>query len=149
MLTTKLKKLISLKVLEQDVLQLLVAKEYLLDINNMESLTSKAEQALANKKVKVELSHTLFDKLYALWPETTRNTYSATNTQFNLYVNSHDYIPLTEEEIIAAAKYYLANTGPMYIGQLKYFFFKDGESRCMLRHLQIKNKPVTKEFQQR
>lgn len=146
MLTTKLKKLICSKVLEREVLHLLFNTGYLNDPFDMESLTSKAEQALANKKVKVELSHHLFDKLYALWPETTRNTYSATNTQFNLYVNSHDYIPLTEDEIIAAAKYYLANTGTMYIGQLKYFFFKDGESRCMLSHLRIKNKPVIKEF---
>ena len=96
MLTTKLKKLICSKVLEQDVLQLLVAKEYLTDVNDMESLTSKAEQALANKKVKVELSHHLFDKLLVLWPDMTKNTYSATNSQFNLYVNSHDYIPLTD-----------------------------------------------------
>lgn len=66
MLTTKLKKLICLKVLEPDVLQLLFAKEYLTDVNDMESLTSKAQQALANKKVKVELSHHLFDKLLAL-----------------------------------------------------------------------------------
>jgi hypothetical protein len=149
MLTTKLKKLICLKVLESDVLHLLVANGYLTDVNDMESLTSKAEQALANKKVKVELSHHLFDKLIALWPDMTKNTYSATNAQFNLYVNSHDYMPLTDDEIIAAAKHYLANTQPMYIGQLKYFFFKEGESRCMLRHLQIKNKPVTKEFQPR
>lgn len=146
MLTTKLKKLICLKVLEPDVLQLLFAKEYLTDVNDMESLTSKAQQALANKKVKVELSHHLFDKLLALWYDMTKNTYSATNSQFNLYINSHDYIPLTDDEIILAAQHYLRVTQPMYIGQLKYFFFKDGESRCMLSHLRIKNKPVIKEF---
>lgn len=149
MLTTKIKKLISLKVLEQEVLKLLFNTGYLADADDMESLTSKAEVALKNKKVKAELSRHLFDKLVALWPSTTTNTYSATNVQFNLYVNSHDYIPLTDDEIIASAKYYLATTQPMYVGQLKYFFFKDKESRCMLRHLQIKNKPAVKEFEQR
>ena len=149
MLTTKLKKLICLKVLEREVLHLLFNTGYLTDPYDMESLTSKAEQALANKKVKVELSHHLFDKLLALWPDMTKNTYSATNSQFNLYVNSHDYIPLTDDEIITAAQHYLRVTQPMYIGQLKYFFFKDGESRCMLSHLRIKNKPVIKEFNPR
>lgn len=60
----------------------------------------------------------------------TKNTYSATNSQFNLYINSHDYIPLTDDEIILAAQHYLRVTQPMYIGQLKYFLRMEKAGVC-------------------
>lgn len=126
-------KILKKKEFEDSLLQLLIDNDYL-DPETKE-FTEKATKSIKNVQI---LPEEIFTQLEKIWDPKWTNTFKAVSKQYQLMCSNNIDLVVKTDIIVTVAKYYLANTA--YAGELKYFFWKDNESRFLKTVHIIKNK---------
>jgi len=137
-MNTILKKHLDNPEIKIPLLKLFYELGYLTNPSDENSLTEKALKK--TPKVKYEMDGQLYERIKELWPKGQwTSSLAACNAQvtklFKNFPDKKDTMVHWEK----AAKYYLATTS--YHGELKYFFYKDNDSRLLKALEELAKKP--------
>lgn len=125
-LTEKHFKILKKKQFEPFLLQLLFEQGFLDKPDDSKSFTEKAKKTIENVQ---ELSPEIYSQLKNIWPKEYLSSYDAVNKQFKLLCKNNIDLTINQNSIVPMAEVYLHLA--RYCGELKYFFWKDFESRYL------------------